>query len=75
MYSIWQDAGNRTRVAATAARFATNERDLEIFAIFDIGQIFLGVHFKNSASLKTKFGSFWTTQNIFCALRQVKKKR
>ena len=25
MYSIWQDAGIRTRVAATAARFATNE--------------------------------------------------
>ena len=25
MYNIWQDAGNRTRVAANAARCATNE--------------------------------------------------
>ena len=25
MYDIWQDAGNRTRVTATAARCATNE--------------------------------------------------
>ena len=25
MYNIWQDAGNRTRVAASAARCATNE--------------------------------------------------
>ena len=25
MFNIWQDAGNRTRVAATAARCATNE--------------------------------------------------
>ena len=25
MYNIWQDAGKRTRVAATAARCATNE--------------------------------------------------
>ena len=25
MYSIWQDAGVRTRVAATASRYATNE--------------------------------------------------
>ena len=25
MYSIWQDAGIRTLVAATAARFSTNE--------------------------------------------------
>ena len=25
MYNIWQDAGIRTRVAATAARCATNE--------------------------------------------------
>ena len=33
MFNIWQDAGNRTRVAATAARCATNELHTSLFTL------------------------------------------
>ena len=34
IYNIWQDAGNRTRVAAIAARCATNELHTSLFPFF-----------------------------------------
>ena len=55
MYNCWQDAGNRTRDAATAARCATNE--LHIFAFFlltanldQVGPSFINVFVQYSQS-------------------------
>ena len=38
MYNIWQDAGIRTRVAATAAKCATNELHSTHIPNFSIGR-------------------------------------
>ena len=40
MYNIWQDAGIRTRIAATAARYATNKVHTSLFLIFLVFLVF-----------------------------------
>ena len=56
MYNILQDAGNQTRVAATAARCATNElhTSLNLFLYFDQkplkGPLFIDFTFSYSFS-------------------------
>ena len=67
MHNIWQDAGNRTRVAFTAARCAINElHKIHSFsftgqlwcAIFSFNSLWVRLHHKALTELFTNFAEF-----------------
>ena len=55
MDNIWQDAGIRTQVAATAARCATNELTYHIYTnyiyIFRMGEERTGIHVRRAGNI------------------------
>ena len=83
MYNIWQDAGNQTRAAATAARCATNElhTSLNIISlhISPLQILFLFSYFRGSFScpvlilvpwtvLHQKMFNLYYMWHVFCKL-------